>query len=96
MSSQFTVGEVVIIRNDPLITTSEDLKALDGEEVEIIGPAQFELFDDGLLLCYAVQHPSYGPFYAAPHELRRRQPPTTGEQKILAMFEAAGKRVGVI
>jgi hypothetical protein len=37
---------------------------------------------------YAVSHPSCAdPFFCAPHELRRRQPPTTGEQSVRAMFD---------
>lgn len=87
MSGQFKVGDIVILRNDPAATTDLELWRLEGEEVEILAPADYEPFDGELLLLFLVRHASYGEFFAAPHELRRRQPPTTGEQKILAMFD---------
>jgi hypothetical protein len=88
MSANFKVGEIAIMRNDPAITNESELWRLEGEEVEIIRPARYELFEDGPLWCFTVRHASYGELFAAPHELRRRQPPTTGEAAIRAMFDA--------
>jgi hypothetical protein len=88
MNPKFKPGEIVIIQNDPQITFEPELKRLEGEEVEIIAPARHEPFCDGVLFCHLVRHASYGEFYAAPHELRRKRPPTTGEDGIMARFKA--------
>ena len=87
MSDQFAVGEVVILQNDPCITEAPEIKRLNGEEVEIVGPLDYWRVTGGYFYSYMVSHPSCEMFFCAPHELRRRRPPTTGEQAIRAMFD---------
>lgn len=87
MSEQFKIGEIAISRLD--LDSHPILIRLSGEDVEIIGPLMVRVLIDGPHLCYDVRHSSGLEFYAAPHELRRRKPPSeTGEQSILALFKA--------
>jgi hypothetical protein len=88
MNSNFKVGDIVILRNDPSFTIDPGIKRIEGEEVEIIGPLRMRHLGDGPFFGYMVWHPSCQEFYCAPHELRRRPPSTTGEQKIRSMFDA--------
>jgi hypothetical protein len=91
MSEQFKVGEVVIFQIDPAVTLESelpDLGRLDGEEVVITGRLGYRHGIDRVIYSYEVHHSLYGTILAEPHELRRRQPPTTGEQMIRAMFDA--------
>lgn len=92
MSAPFRVGEIAIHKPDP--GGDPAFTILDGEEVEIIGALEMRDSVDGPYYSYEVFHPAAGDFLCAPHELRRRKPPTTGEQAIRAMFTNAPQRVG--
>jgi hypothetical protein len=94
MSEQFRVGEIVILKNDRAVTPPQLLR-FEGEEVEIVGPLGFYECDIGRIHAYVVRHMSGMGLLAEPHELRRRKPPTTGEQSILAMFRDVPEVVSV-
>ena len=94
MSTVFKVGEVVILRIDPACTPRMDLFRLNGEEVEVTGALGIYESMEGSLYCYPVRHRSFGPLLCAPHELRRRKPPTTGEEFVLALFKGVPQREG--
>jgi hypothetical protein len=93
VNKAFQIGEIVIIQNDPAITIQTHLHQLDGEEAEIIGPLQTWPTVAGPFYAYVLYHPAVGTICCAPHELRRRRPPTTGEQAVRAMFDALSKPV---
>jgi hypothetical protein len=96
MSEQFKVGEVAILQPDPSITISRELIRMSGEEVIVAGPLATWSTDCGPQYTYMVTHPSHAfPFFCAPHELRRKKPPTTGESLIRVMFEAPPQLVKV-
>ena len=93
MSRQFKIGDVAILRNDPSITVDPQIKALEGEEVQIAGPLRRWNLNTGPFYGYMVSHSSCEDFFCAPHELRRRPPRDTGESRVRAMFDAQPQKV---
>jgi hypothetical protein len=88
MSEQFKAGEIAILYPDATRTLSREHLRLHGEEVEIVEPLDAYETDLGLIRAYRIRHAAYDDLLAEPHELRRRRPPTTGEQMIRSMFDA--------
>jgi len=87
MNEQFKIGEIVILECDPAATPNRALLRLRGEEVEVVGPLELYETEIGEIYLHAIWHASIGLLWAAPHELRRKRPPTTGEDMIRAMFD---------
>jgi hypothetical protein len=87
MSAQFNVGDIAIGQNFVLATD------FNGMEATIVGPLEMRGgFDCGTgewveTLCYEVEWANGDFSQQEPFYLRRRQPPTTGEQSIIAMFD---------
>lgn len=89
MNGQFKVGDVAILRNDLSFTVDPEIKALEGEEVQVAGPLRRWNLNTGPFYGYMVSHLSCDDFFCAPHELRRRPPKSTGEERIRAMFDTS-------
>lgn len=91
----FKVGEAVIGQN--FIVSTE----LNGMEAEIIGGLTMRRGFDAVTLefaetmCYEVMWATGAVSLQEPWYLRRRKPPTTGEESIIAMFRTTPKREGV-
>jgi hypothetical protein len=95
MSANFKQGEVAILQIDPACTVRMELFRLNGEEVEVTGPLDIYITEENLVQYgYPVRHHSYGSLLCAPHELRRRKPPSTGEESVLALFRGVPQREG--
>jgi hypothetical protein len=94
MSEQFKVGEVVIGQNFVFSTHRN------GMEAEIIGGlSEREGWDEVTLeyyasTCYEVLWADGRITIQEPHYLRRRKPPTTGEESVLALFKRTPQREG--
>lgn len=90
MNSAFKIGEVAILCN------ARFNPSLNGMECEITGGLELREVtqDSSIALRYAVRGADGNDYHADPHQLRRRKPPTTGEESVLAMFKPATKREG--
>lgn len=85
MSGQFKVGEVVVGCNHVIDV------GFNGLEAVITGPLEQHDWQHpdgsfGTDLCYALTWANGLEELATPNHLRRRKPPTTGEQSIMALF----------
>lgn len=93
MSAQFKVGEIAIFQN-AMFNLS-----INGQEVEIIGGLHEYIGEvTGLRRQgYRIRLPCGRASNALPHQLRKKNPPSTGEQAIMALFNnvASRKRVPV-
>jgi hypothetical protein len=72
----FKVGEVCVV------TGSETQPRFNGCEATILSVHHDEIY------VVDVKHPDGGQWLARERRLRRKRPPTTGEQSILALFDA--------
>lgn len=82
--STFKVGEVAVLCN------LNEVPKYNGQEVTIVGGlAQRKSLQEGCYIwCYEVDVLDFlgRPSIVAPHNLRKKRPPTTGEESILALF----------
>lgn len=92
MNSQFRVGEIAILKQDPSFTPDE-LMRLDGEEVEVVSPLAYYDTEDGTFLSYMVRHRSDLCIFAAPHELRKK-PPERRDLDVVTSWESCAWRPG--
>lgn len=88
MSQQFHVGEIAICQN------AERLPFLNGEECVIVEADVLVTTLSGMAQGYRIAFQSGFIGCAAPWQLRRRKPPTTGEESVLAMFKRTPQREG--
>lgn len=99
---EFKVGEVVLHINDPTIT-EPDLRYLNGLECKIVAPlAMYKVWQQGrhiFELGYECLFPNGEYILCAPHELRKRRPPTmpseVARQVMLDCIQRAKRPVGV-
>lgn len=91
MSEPSKVGEIVVWQN-----CTGKYAYLNGTETQITGGLAERLGGElGWVICYRTNTIGYHgtPLLALPFELRRRKPPTTGEQSVLAMFNGQPQAV---
>lgn len=90
MSAIFKVGEIAIFQNAQLFPM------FNGEECVVIEVGVKGLTCNGECLTgYRVKFKCGFVGVAAPYQLRRRKPPATGEQSILALFHVLPQRDSV-
>lgn len=83
----FAVGDVV-----KLIKTYKFHHML-GEVVSIMGPLQVVIINCDWDLAHLTSLTHNGrPLYVTPDQIRRRKPPTTGEEFVLALFKTTPHR----
>lgn len=88
MTAPFNVGEFAILQNCLYPENN-------GEECEIIGPLQMrKSLELGVIMAYKIQYRK-GTAVTLPHTLRRRKPPTTGEESVMSMFLTSPQKKGV-
>lgn len=95
MSAAFKVGDVCIWQN-----CTGKWAYLNGTETTVTGELEhgFDLVTGEIGIAYPTdtQDPTAPPGFfllAGPHELRKKQPPTSGEQLIREMFDVTPARV---
>lgn len=77
--STFKVGEVCIMQNSHYPPNN-------GRECVVVRALGLHRVDGELLACYITQTSDGEIWGSEPHQLRRKRPPTTGEESIIAMF----------
>jgi hypothetical protein len=86
----FKVGEVVIMQN------AEALFEMNGEECTVLATDQLvrsrggDVYKNGYMV-----HTGARVMYCAPFQLRKKRPPATGLESILALFKPMPQREGV-
>lgn len=93
MSGPFRLGEVVLGQN------FVDFTEHNGEELLVVGGLEYRTVTCLTSLktvsgmSYKVQTKYGETFTCGPHQLRRRKPPTTGEESVLALFSGQPQAV---
>lgn len=84
MSEQFKVGEVATIQNAVF-----DLW-LNGQDCTVVrGLHRIQDSRTGeIFIGYSVELPNGKPLGCHPHQLKKRKPPTTGEDAVMGMFKS--------